>query len=110
MIGDQIYDLYGVVIHVGSSTNSGHYYAYCKNMQNNAWYQCNDSHISSLASESGALNKEAYMLFYQKRYIPAPEPKLKVKKLPQEYEVEESKISTTCSKPSSKSKPAMEEV
>ena len=50
------------------------------------------------------------MLFYQKRYIPAPEPKLKVKKLPQEYEVEESKISTTCSKPSSKIKPAMEEV
>ena len=33
VIRDQIYDLYGVVIHVGSSTNSGHYYAYCKNMQ-----------------------------------------------------------------------------
>ena len=32
VVGDQIYDLYGVVIHVGSSTNSGHYYAYCKNM------------------------------------------------------------------------------
>ena len=64
VVQDQIYDLYGVVIHVGSSTNSGHYYAYCKNMQNNSWYECNDSHIGGLSSESDALNKEAYLLFY----------------------------------------------
>ena len=64
VIGDQMYDLYGVVIHVGSSTNSGHYYAYCKNMQNGSWFECNDSHIGKLASESSALNKEAYLLFY----------------------------------------------
>jgi len=29
-IQDEIYDLYGVVIHSGYSTNSGHYYSYCK--------------------------------------------------------------------------------
>lgn len=67
IIGDQVYDLYGVVIHVGGSTNSGHYYAYCKNMRNKSWYECNDSHIGQLSSESAALNKEAYLLFYQKR-------------------------------------------
>ena len=67
VVGDEIYDLYGVVIHVGSSTSSGHYFAYCKNMQNNSWYECNDSHIGGLSSESNALNKEAYLLFYQKR-------------------------------------------
>ena len=67
IIEDQVYDLYGVVIHVGNSTNSGHYYSFCKNMQNGSWYTCNDSHISGLSSESAALNKEAYLLFYQKR-------------------------------------------
>jgi len=29
-VPDQIYDLYGVVVHQGGSTSSGHYYAYCK--------------------------------------------------------------------------------
>ena len=29
-IPDQYYDLYGVVIHSGMSTDSGHYYSYCK--------------------------------------------------------------------------------
>ena len=63
-VGDEIYDLYGVVIHVGGSTSSGHYFAYCKNMTTDKWYECNDSHIGSITSESGVLNKEAYLLFY----------------------------------------------
>lgn len=63
---NEIYDLYGVVIHKGSSTNSGHYFAYCKAAANNAWYECNDSYIGGMSEES-ALNKEAYLLFYQKR-------------------------------------------
>ena len=46
VVGNEIYDLYGIVIHVGSSTNSGHYYAYCKSFDNSQWYECNDSHIS----------------------------------------------------------------
>ena len=29
-IPDELYDLYGVVIHQGASTDGGHYYAYCK--------------------------------------------------------------------------------
>lgn len=29
-IKDEIYDLYGVCVHSGSSTNSGHYFSYCK--------------------------------------------------------------------------------
>ena len=52
VVGNVLYDLYGVVIHVGSSTNSGHYFSYCKNMQNGSWYECNDSSISGLSSES----------------------------------------------------------
>jgi ubiquitin carboxyl-terminal hydrolase 36/42 len=63
-VDDQLYDLYGVVIHVGSSTNSGHYYAYCKNFNNSQWFECNDSHISEVKSESEVLHTEAYLLFY----------------------------------------------
>lgn len=62
---DQIYDLYGVVIHCGHSTNSGHYYSYCK-AQSGKWFECDDSCISS-ATEKVALDQEAYLLFYQKR-------------------------------------------
>ena len=61
---NEIYDLYGVVIHVGSSTNCGHYYALCKNSNTGVWYDCNDSHISGISNENGVLNKEAYLLFY----------------------------------------------
>lgn len=66
-IADEVYDLYGVVIHAGSSTNCGHYYAYCKNMHTGKWYDCNDSSIRSTDNESYILNQEAYLLFYQKR-------------------------------------------
>jgi len=62
-----VYELYGVVIHEGNSTNSGHYFSYCKNMINNRWYECNDEHIGAMTNESQVLNKEAYLLFYQKR-------------------------------------------
>ena len=65
MAEDQIYDLYGVVIHSGYSTNSGHYYSYCKT-QSGKWFECDDSCISA-SSERVALNQEAYLLFYQKR-------------------------------------------
>ena len=73
-VGDEVYDLYGVVIHVGSSTNSGHYYAYCKGAGNDNWFECNDSHIGRIHNEAAVLNKEAYLLFYQKRVdVPASE-------------------------------------
>ena len=61
-IPNEIYDLYGVVIHQGASTNCGHYYACCKGNEGK-WYNCNDSFIEQM-SESKALNKQAYLLFY----------------------------------------------
>lgn len=65
---DQIYDLYGVVIHCGHSTSSGHYYSFCKS-QSGKWFECDDSCISS-SSLNTALDQEAYLLFYQKRIKP----------------------------------------
>ena len=77
-VPNMIYDLYGVVIHQGATTNSGHYYAYCKSTSGK-WYDCNDSFIGPI-SEQHALNKQAYMLFYQKRATAPPKPVPEVKK------------------------------
>lgn len=59
---DEIYDLYGVTVHSGWSTSSGHYYSYCKT-HDNRWFECNDSFVSQ-TNEATALNQEAYLLFY----------------------------------------------
>ena len=76
MVPDQVYDLYGVVVHQGGSTSSGHYYSYCKTEMAldptshkpgaGKWHECNDEYISQI-SEQQALNAQAYLLFYQKR-------------------------------------------
>jgi len=41
---DVVYDLYGVCVHSGWSSNSGHYYSYCKT-GDGKWYECDDSHV-----------------------------------------------------------------
>ena len=48
---NEVYDLYGIVIHSGYSADSGHYYAFCKESNGQRWYECNDSHVSQLRSE-----------------------------------------------------------
>ena len=42
-----IYDLQGIVIHVGSMCSSGHYYAYVKN-SNGFWYLVNVLEVTNL--------------------------------------------------------------
>ena len=54
-VPNEKYDLYGVVIHQGASTNSGHYYAYCKSTTGK-WFDCNDSFIGNI-SEQSVLNR-----------------------------------------------------
>ena len=63
------YDLFGVIVHSGSSRSFGHYYSYCRGTESpNTWYKCNDESVSRLQNGAdGALGKEAYILFYQKR-------------------------------------------
>ena len=62
------YELYGVVNHVGGSTDSGHYYSYCKNIissdDDQSWYELNDTSISKI-STSQIITENAYMLFYR---------------------------------------------
>ncbi|KAG8803344.1 hypothetical protein FRC20_002190 [Serendipita sp. 405] len=58
------YHLYGVVVHAGSTPNSGHYYAWAKNHQGR-WARINDDEINT--QNSPPLNqRNAYMLFYQR--------------------------------------------
>ncbi|OHT15794.1 hypothetical protein TRFO_13801 [Tritrichomonas foetus] len=101
-----IYDLFGVLVHVGSA-NSGHYYAFIRPTTEKQWYQFNDSSVT-FASEKQAINqnfgdfydeRNAYMLVYVKRdyindiFIDFPlEIPEKVQNLIQRYETENDKI------------------
>jgi len=55
------YVLYGMSKHSGS-LNGGHYIGDVKNTDNNKWYNCNDSHVSSTTASSSS--SSAYVLFY----------------------------------------------
>lgn len=58
------YHLYGVLVHSGGSSCSGHYYAYVKN-SNGIWYKMDDSSVTQV-SQSTALSQQAYILFYSR--------------------------------------------
>ncbi|KAK5576979.1 hypothetical protein RB653_001916 [Dictyostelium firmibasis] len=62
-----IYDLYAVLVHLGGSTSSGHYYCYVKG-SNGIWYNMDDSSVSQVSLNT-VLSQKAYMLFYSKRNI-----------------------------------------
>ncbi|EGC31790.1 hypothetical protein DICPUDRAFT_6348, partial [Dictyostelium purpureum] len=59
-----IYDLNSVLVHLGDSTNSGHYYCYVKG-SNGVWYKMDDSMVSQVSLQT-VLRSKAYMLFYTK--------------------------------------------
>jgi hypothetical protein len=62
--GDE-YELMGVVVHEGTSVNSGHYMAYVK--RNNIVYKCNDSTITSGKQFNNIPRDETpYILLYKK--------------------------------------------
>ncbi|EAR97338.1 ubiquitin carboxyl-terminal hydrolase (macronuclear) [Tetrahymena thermophila SB210] len=62
--GDIVYDLYGLIIHEGTTEN-GHYIAQCK--YDKIWYSFDDDNISIVESEKVLNNKNAYILFYRLR-------------------------------------------
>ena len=63
--GPIVYDLYAVVCHLGPSSMSGHFVAYCKNRSDNKWYLYNDA-IVSLCTKSQQYNDGMpYILFYK---------------------------------------------
>ena len=59
-----VYDLFGVINHVGGTTG-GHYYSYCKRDDGN-WYEFNDTSVTPM-DPSRIVSNSAYVLFYKKK-------------------------------------------
>ncbi len=62
---DAVYDLIGVVNHMGS-TVGGHYTANCR-VGDASWWNFNDSSAHSVAAPGSAARSEPYVLFYRRR-------------------------------------------
>lgn len=59
------YQLAAVLVHVGHSSNSGHYFCFIKN-SNNFWYRMDDSDVSMVPVKT-VLQQPAYVLFYTRK-------------------------------------------
>ncbi|KAL4589899.1 hypothetical protein LXL04_002811 [Taraxacum kok-saghyz] len=60
--GDLKYTLYGVLVHAGWSTHSGHYYCFVRT-SSGMWYSLDDNRVVQV-SEKRVFEQKAYMLFY----------------------------------------------
>ena len=66
-----IYNLYGVITHIGQSGPNAHFVASCKSPNDNKWYRYNDAFVNPITD----LKKEVidfgtpYILFYQKNIV-----------------------------------------
>lgn len=63
-----IYHLTGVVVHEGSSTMSGHYYAYVrrKTSRGTTWFKADDDRVPVEVPIETVHQSEAYMLFFER--------------------------------------------
>lgn len=85
------YSLYGVLVHDGHSTHSGHYYSFIKS-SNSFWYCMNDESVTQV-SLATVLKQRAYLLFYQQQ--PPTNPIHPSTKLEEDYINVEDCSSTT---------------
>lgn len=63
-----LYKLNSIIVHLGGSCNSGHYYAYVRSSRD-TWFVMDDSRVGSVGLNH-VLNQNAYVLFYQ-RILPS---------------------------------------
>ena len=63
--GITVYELYAVICHLGPSSMSGHFVAYCKNRIDNQWYLYNDSFVTKCSRPSQYNDGMPYILFYR---------------------------------------------
>lgn len=70
MRGTTWYSLYGIIVHAGRGSKSGHYYSFVK--RGDQWYHCNDERVTKINDINKILNQQnAYILLYKYR-IPNP--------------------------------------
>ena len=63
--GNTVFELYAVICHIGPSSMSGHFVAYCKNKKDKKWYLFNDSMVSPCENSNDYQKGMPYILFYQ---------------------------------------------
>lgn len=61
-----IYDLYAVDNHFGG-LGGGHYTAFCRNKDDQQWYNYDDSRVTKTSPSAVQDNRAAYLLFYKRR-------------------------------------------
>ncbi|KAL5550960.1 hypothetical protein UlMin_001136 [Ulmus minor] len=69
--GDNVelkYDLYAVVVHVGSTPIYGHYFSFIRSSPD-TWHRLDDSKVTRVEEEY-VLKQDAYILFYARRGTP----------------------------------------
>ena len=59
------YQLYAVICHIGPSSMSGHFVAYCRNRIDDNWYLFNDAIVTKCENKKEYLTKMPYILFYK---------------------------------------------
>ena len=63
--GFTVYQLYAVICHLGPSSMSGHFVAYCRNRTDNKWYLYNDGMVSLCSKKYQYQDGMPYILFYR---------------------------------------------
>ena len=60
-----MYELYAVICHLGPSSMSGHFVAYCRNIIDNKWYLYNDAFVTLCDKNNQYYDGMPYILFYK---------------------------------------------
>ena len=63
--GYTAYGLYAVICHLGPSSMSGHFVAYCRNRTDNKWYLYNDAFVNPCTKPQQYNDGMPYILFYK---------------------------------------------
>ena len=63
--GITAYELYAVICHLGPSSDSGHFVAYCRNRIDNKWYLYNDAFVNLCTRPKQYTEGMPYILFYK---------------------------------------------
>lgn len=63
--GNTVFELYAVICHLGPSSMSGHFVAYCKNKRDKKWYLFNDGMVSLCEDPYEYQKGMPYILFYK---------------------------------------------